>query len=481
MKTFTLSNLLKNHPNSAVTLFWVELWSAFARHGLRSLFVLYVTSELLFKDSDAYFLYGTFGSLMFLTPLLGGILADRYLGAAHVVILGCLTMLAGVLCLLLEPLFYTALALIILGYGFIKTNVSSLLGQMYPTEQKQERETGYGYMYVCTNIGALSAPMICGFFGETYGWNYGFLIMALALTLSTVLFLKSFSHFHDCSHTFKWRKSFTIYSLLLSAIFGITLFLEHAQWMDFYGLFLLFILTSPMVYIAFRCEGEERAAILQIILVFAVSILVTALGEQSGSSLNLFVNRFVDRNFAGYTIPTSWFMTLNPIFVVLLSPLIAQFWKTLLKKQIRLTLLQKMTLGVGIQGSGFYLFSLGGDMALHGLISPLWIVSGYFLDAFGELLVFPIGTAFVSQYAPKRYTHTLMGLFFVATAFGFYLGSLIATECASPDSSAEVLYSTECIALYGQTFFKIALFSCSLSLGLGAFLAVKHFFYTHTK
>ncbi|MCP4923417.1 MAG: peptide MFS transporter [bacterium] len=169
-------------------------------------------------------------------------------------------------------------------------------------------------------------------------------------------------------------------------------------------------------------------------------------------------------------------MVLNPIFVVLLSPIIAQIWQILLKRNIRLTLLQKITLGVGIQGLGFYLFALGGDLAIQGPVSPFWIVSGYFLDAFGELLVFPIGLAFVSQYAPKRYTHTLMGLYFVATAFGFYLGSLVATECALPDATPEVLQSAECIGIYGQTFFKIALFSCSLSLALAVFLLVRHLF-----
>ncbi|MCP4923418.1 MAG: MFS transporter [bacterium] len=299
MRIFSLTGLFKNQPPSVLTLFWVELWSAFARHGLRSLFVLYITSELLFKDSEAYFLYGTFGSLMFLTPLLGGILADRYLGAAHVVVLGCLTMLAGVLCLLSEPLFYPALAFIIIGYGFIKTNVSSLLGQMYPAEQKQERETGYGYMYVFTNIGALSAPIACGFFGETYGWNYGFLIMAFALVLSTGLFLKAFSLFHDLAYKFQWSKSLSIYALLLVMAAGIAVFLEQGgQWMNYYGFFLFLILVGPISYIAFKCSGTERTAIFQIMLVFSVSMLVTALGEQSGSSINLFVNRLIDRDIA---------------------------------------------------------------------------------------------------------------------------------------------------------------------------------------
>lgn len=299
--------------------------------------------------------------------------------------------------------------------------------------------------------------------------------MALALMIWTSLFLKSFSLFHELVHKFQWLKSISIYALLLGSIVGIYIFLEHGQWMNFYGLFLLLILVGPMIYIALRCSGEERMSIFQISLVFAVSILVTALGEQSGSSLNLFINRFVDRDIFGQTIPTSWFMVLNPIFVITLSPFIAQLWKRLLKRQIRLTLMQKMTLGVGIQGSGFYLFSLGGKMALQGQVSSFWIISGYFLDALGELLVFPIGTAFVSQYSPRRYTHTLMGLFFVAAAFGFYLGSLVATQCALPDATPEVLQSAECISLYGQTFFKIALFSCSLSLGLAFFLFAKHF------
>lgn len=426
----------KNNPHSLTTLFFTEMWERFSYYGMRALLVLYLVNSQNYSESDALHIYAVYTGLVYLTPLIGGYLADRFLGSQKAIFIGGLTMMIGHFLMAFPNFLYLAIGMLIIGNGYFKPNISSLLGRLYKSDDVR-RDSGFSIFYVGINLGAFLAPLIVGYVGETINWHYGFAIAGFGMLAGLIQFYIGQNKIikEDISSQSKKLNPADWGIITLVSLINLPLILVILELNQIINDFFFEILAILIILIFFYFitkkkqllavkKDIKRIAYIGILSIFVIFFWMGF--EQAGGSLTLFANNSVDRNFLGFVIPASFFQSINPLIIILIGPMIANFWLSVDRSKNKINTSQKMGLGLLLLASGFFLIMLVNNSS-ETSISLWWLVGVYFLHTMGELCLSPIGLSMVSKVSPKKIASLMMGFWFLSSAVAnFTAGKLPA-------------------------------------------------------
>ena len=426
----------KNNPHSLTTLFFTEMWERFSYYGMRALLVLYLVNSQNYSESDALHIYAVYTGLVYLTPLIGGYLADRFLGSQKAIFIGGLTMMIGHFLMAFPNFLYLAIGMLIIGNGYFKPNISTLLGRLYKPDDVR-RDSGFSIFYVGINLGAFLAPLIVGYVGETINWHYGFAIAGFGMLAGLIQFYIGQNKIikEDTSSQSKKLNPADWGIITLVSVINLPLILVILELNQIINDFFFEILAILIILIFFYFitkkkqllavkKDIKRIAYIGILSIFVIFFWMGF--EQAGGSLTLFANNSVDRNFLGFVIPASFFQSINPLIIILIGPMIANFWLSVDRSKNKINTSQKMGLGLLLLASGFFLIMLVNNSS-ETSISLWWLVGVYFLHTMGELCLSPIGLSMVSKVSPKKIASLMMGFWFLSSAVAnFTAGKLPA-------------------------------------------------------
>jgi POT family proton-dependent oligopeptide transporter len=429
------------HPRGLATLFFTEMWERYSYYGTRALLILYMTAGvqtggLGFSVMKSGALYGFYTAMVYLLSLPGGWIADRIIGQQGAVLLGGILIGAGNLCLASPPItaFYAGLALLMIGTGLLKPNVSTIVGQLY-TPQDKRRDSGFSIFYMGINLGAFS-PLIVGWVGEKVNWRLGFATSAIGMLIGVVQYLMTRKYLGeagrhpsstgDVGRDRAQKRNGTIAVVALLAVICAVAVLASNGVIhmtaevvsDVLGWVLLGIAAAVFSWMIFgkSYSLQERKRAAAILVLFIASAIFWAAYEQAGSSLNLFAERNTNRVVLGYQFPASWFQNVQPLFVLLLAPLYAWLWIRLGKREPSSP--AKFSLGLLFVGLSFLVLV----PAATGMnVSPNWLNASYFLSVVGELCLSPVGLSAMTKLAPARAVGFVMGVWFLSLSIGDWL------------------------------------------------------------
>lgn len=432
------------HPKGLYMLFFAEMWERFSYYGMRALLVFYLTKHWLFSDGKANLIYGAYGSLVYIMPVLGGYLADRYLGQRKAVLFGAVLLTCGHFLMAFEGsggqndptinIFWAALAFIIVGSGFLKANISVMVGQLYNL-QDIRRDGAYTIFYMGINVGAAIGTILAGYLGETYGWAYGFGAAGIGMLLGLVVFVlgkKSLMGRGEAPRPLAKNVEWSLYGIGLASvavIWGLIQYQDVIQtllWIS--GIALL----GYVLFQAFKLDKEPRERIFAILFLISLNPIFWGLFEQAGGSLNLYTDRYVDR--AG--VPASLFQSINPIYIILLAPIFAGLWTWLGRKGLEPSAPAKFGLALAQIGLSFLLFVWGANTFGIGpaLLTPvLFVFLIYLFQTTGELCLSPVGLSAMNRLAPKFMASLIMGAWFYMTAVGNFVAGKIGEATGGHD------------------------------------------------
>jgi len=400
------------HPRGLSTLFFTEMWERFSYYGMRAFLILYMTAPVAvgglgFDVPRASSVYGTYTGSVWVTPILGGLVADRMLGAYRSVLLGGIVIALGHFTLALRalPFFYTGLALIVVGTGLLKPNATTLVGSLYD-ERDARRDAGFSIFYMGINLGAFIGPLLAGGLAQKVDWHLGFACAGVGMTLGLIQYVLGRDRLRPAMERVasRMRAAAPLAGSPARAGGGAMLGFTPVEW------------------------GRIAA----VVVFFAFAALFWAAYEQAASTLNLFVDRYADRTVLGWTVPSSWFVAIQPLFVILLSGVFAWLWVRLGPREPSTP--AKFSLGLLFAGLSFVLLLPAGAVAQRGggvLVSSLWLVGAYFLQVVGELCLSPVGNSAVTKLAPPRIVGMMMGVWFLSIAAGNKLAGWVAGLSAS--------------------------------------------------
>ena len=423
-------------PYSLTTLFFTEMWERFSYYGMRALLVLYLVNSLGFSDADALHIYAIYTGLVYLTPIIGGYLADKYLGTQKAIFIGGLTMMLGHFLMAFPDLLFLAMGLLIIGNGYFKPNISVLLGRLYKNNDVR-RDSGFSIFYIGINLGAFLAPLIVGYVGETINWHYGFAIAGLGMLAGLIQFYLGQNKIIQEDFSKKTKKlNYSDWGLIgflsiinipiILLIFKINGFIND----NFYELLTLLFTLAIILFlkkknkINFIKEDIKKIFYIGILSLFVIFFWVGF--EQAGGSLTLYASNSVDRDFFGFIVPASFFQSINPLIIILLGPLMANFWLRIDGSNHKINTSQKMGIGLILLSAGFFLIMYVNNSNAS-YISLWWLVGVYFLHTLGELCLSPIGLSMVSKVSPKKIASLMMGFWFLSAAIANYSAGKLPT------------------------------------------------------
>ncbi len=469
------------HPKGLFVCFATEMWERFSYYGMRALLILYLTKHWEFTDATSYLIYGAYTSLVYIMPVFGGMLADQILGSKKAVTYGAILLVFGHLGMTVESneqIFYLSLALIVSGVGFLKPNISTMVGALYE-EGDPRRDSGFTIFYMGINIGAFTATLLCGYLGEQLGWAYGFGAAGIGMLFGLIIFLWGQKYLEGLAEppSNKYLQKINGISYeswaYISGIFMvlITWFLvQNSQLVgQLLGGFGAIFIGAWLLYALFRCAPDERDRLIVIGILILFSLIFWALFEQAGSSLNILTDRGVNRVIFGWEVPASMFQSLNAGFIFTIAPLFAMLWIALAKRNMEPSTPIKFSIGIIFVGLGF-LALVYGMRSSEGLQTGVfWIILIYLLHTLGELCLSPVGLSSVTKLSPQRIVGFMMGMWFFASAAGNYVAGLIARATASDSSgvSNDVFDLTQ-----KQSFMDVYTDVGLMAIGCGIFLAI---------
>ena len=441
----------ERQPRALPTIFFTEMWERFSYYGMRALLVLYLVNALHYERADALEIYGLYTGLVYLSPLLGGWLADRYLGTRKAVLIGGITMALGHFAMAFEPLLYLALGLLIAGNGFFKPNMATLLGSLY-RENDPRRDGGFTIYYMGVNLGAFFSPLVAGTLGEKVGWHYGFASAGVGMCLGIAQFLWGQERLGDAGlgggkkrlDARDWVHVIVISAAMVPLVYAVMAAWKVVGpvWDPLPGLGKLAIVLAIVaalwaighVRAKHRVEAghepltrEEWERIIAIVVMGFFVIFFWMGFEQAGGTMNLFADKLTDRNIGGWEIPASYFQSINPLaIIILLGPLMAILWKRVDSSRYAIPTPAKMALGLAFLGLGFVVMAFGDQRAeAIGKVGPLWLVFAYLLHTTGELCLSPVGLSMVTKLSPARVAALMMGTWYLANAIANYLAGVL--------------------------------------------------------
>ena len=429
------------HPRGLFVLFYAEMWERFSYYGMRALLILYLTKFWLFNDGKANLIYGAYTSLVYITPVLGGYLADRWLGQRKAVLFGGIVLAVGHLFMAYEGMqgiadpaakqadfainvFWLALALIIVGSGFLKANISVIVGQLYRMTDIR-RDAAYTIFYMGVNVGAALGTILVGYLGETIGWSYGFGLAGIGMVLGLIIFVIGKPALRGNGEPpvpLGVRSEMTLYATGLGAVAVIWGLIQFQNVIG--GLLAVFgvAMLAFTLYEAFKLPKEPRERMFAILFLIALNPVFWGLFEQAGGSLSLYTDKFVDRG----GVPTSLFQSINPIYIVIFAPFFAALWQFLGKRGLEPSAPAKFALGLFQVGLGFLVFVWGagaGDPAI--MTGVVFVFLIYLLHTTGELCLSPVGLSAMTRLAPVHLGSFIMGAWFYMTAVGNFVAGKI--------------------------------------------------------
>ncbi len=446
------------HPRGIYTLFFTEMWERFSYYGMRALLVLFMVSEIQrggmgLTDEMAAAIYGIYTALVYMAALPGGWVGDRLLGARSAVWWGGVIIACGHLVLGVQQVqtFFIGLILVALGSGLLKSNMSALVGQLYP-EGGARRDAGFTLFYMGINLGAFLGQMLCGWLGEEVGWRWGFSAAAIGMFIGLVQFKATGRHVAHIGgrvlHTGQnvrrewlllWLALAVVTTLIALCVAGVISIdpLQLARgtaW--FIGVIALLYFLWAFWFAGLTTVEKKRLVV--IVVLFLASALFWAGFEQVGSSFSLFSERFTVRQLGSWEMPASWVQSFNPIFVILLAPLVAALWSWLARKDCELSLTTKVSCSLILLALGFAVAAWAAQRALStGPVWPTWLISVVLIHTLGELFLSPVGLSAVSKLSPPRLTGQMMGIWFLGSALGDILAGLLAGKVTG-DATAQM-------------------------------------------
>ena len=422
-------------PRGLKVIFLTEMWERFSYYGNQALLVLYLVNSLGFRNADALSMYGTYTMLLYMTPLLGGWIADKFLGLRLTAVIGAIVMMLGHFAMAAPSLLHFALGLLIIGNGFFKPSSTSMVGELYDGPDDARRDGGYTVYYMGINVGAILASLVCGTLGETFGWHYGFASAGVGMAIGLFTFI-GWQHLLGRAGLRDGQRPIGVHNLPLIAICTMAsvavvaaalliwpLVSRATQGMSSWSLIAAggvlaagFVAASRRVaatrsnYLPLTpVERRRVAALAVVVLVVTVFFVCVA---QAGGSMALFANQQTDRHVVGHEFPATWFQVINPVLVLLLAPLFAILWTRINGSRFTLPDTAKIGLGMIVMGLGFVVMTLAQNRAeAHGIVGPGWLAGAYALQTIGEVMLTPIALALLSRVAPERIMGLVMGLF----------------------------------------------------------------------
>ncbi len=448
---------LFGQPIGLFILFFTEMWERFSFYGMKALLIFYLTKYHLFSDDAGNLLIGSYAALVYAVPVIGGFIADRYLGFRKAIVFGGILLVLGHLGMAYEgnaatqsmtgeitrddqalQFFYFSLALIILGVGFLKANISSLVGELYEVGDKR-RDSGFTIFYMGINLGSFLATIICVWLGEEYGWSYGFGSAGVGMLLGLVTFIYGKKYLNGKGEStapellekkfMGIKTEWVIYILSLLSVF---VFWQMVQSHEVVSSSLMIAGALSAAYILYysitQVDKKAREQLFALTILIVFTIIFWALFEQAYTSLNLFADRVLDRG----DIPAGNFLSLNALFIILLAPVFAWLWVKLGKYNPNTAV--KFSLALMLVGLGFGSLVLGINISDMGKVGMIWLVITYFLHTCGELCLSPVGLSAVTKLSPPKIVGFMMGVWFLATASSEFIASVLA-NIASVDTS----------------------------------------------
>ena len=428
----------QRQPRALWNLFLTEMWERFSYYGMRALLVLYLTKALGYTRDDALAVYAVFTGLVYLTPMVGGYIADRFLGFRKAILTGGLVMMCGNLAMTVPALLHLGLGLLIAGNGFFKPNISSLVGRQY-REKDPRRDAGFTIFYMGINLGAFVAPLVAGWLGERVDWRLGFGSAAVGMSFGLIQFTvwqarlgttglppgrEGPAHLlpRDWLHVALLTTAaipFVYAALAVLAAAGTAWALVPLQ----LKIALPFVLIGALLARAGRAGGrEDLERVLSIVVLGMFNVFFWMGFEQAGGTMNLFADKLTDRVVFGAQIPASSFQAVNPMSILVFAPILSAFWKRLDSTPRALSSPTKMAIGLVILGLGFVVMQVAQQRAdLLGIVGPLWLLGVYVIHTIGELCISPVGLSMITRVAPEKMVGLMMGVWFGSFGVANYL------------------------------------------------------------
>ena len=481
------------HPRGLVICFLTEMWERFSYYGMRALLIFYLTQHFLFSDQSASSIYAAYISLVYITPVIGGVVADRYIGPVKAVILGSLLLVAGHLGMAIEgsqavetivggetliqrdPLylqvFYFSLGLIIMGVGFLKANISTLVGSMG------------------INAGSFLGAIICGLLLQYKGFSWGFGAAGIGMLFGLVVFIKGHHLFGDAGKPKDpvalqqkiipgISREILIYILAFVGVLVCWQLMQAPPLVGgLVGATLVGMTLTVVVYAFTKCEPMDRNRMLVCLFLMSYQIIFWSLWEQTGSSLNLMADRNVDRIVFGLELPAAMFQSVNAFFIITLAPIFSIVWIYLNRRGWEPSTPTKFALALIQLGLGFLFLVYGASLASDPTqIALIWLILLYLLHTTAELCISPVGLSMTTKLSVPRVVGMMMGCWFLAMAGGNYISGTIAAMTGSDTIGGEVVDPATALANYMDVYYTAGIYSIGIGI-LALFISpvLKHF------
>jgi len=479
------------HPKGLYICFLTEMWERFSFYGMRSLLIFYLTQHFLFDaDGMAADIYGSYMAMVYALPVIGGFLADRYLGFRKAVVFGGVLLVLGHLGMAIEgrpaqlladgsivrdrvslQMLFLSLSLIIVGVGFLKPNISSIVGRLYGKDDPR-RDSGFTIFYMGINLGAASAAIIVGYLGQSpdWGWSWGFGLAGVGMVggLATFLYGQKYLHGHaNPADPEKLLQPSPIpglnkeYAIYLGGLFGVLaswqIVQHHHMVLGLLGTTSVALVLGLMWFMLKYCDKIERDRMLVAIVLVFFSVFFWSLFEQAGTSMNLFADQVVDRSVLGITLQASQFQSLDAIFILLLGPLFAIAWVALSKRGLEPSTPVKFGLGIVQVGLSFFVLVLGISTANEAhQVALIWLVLAYLLHTTGELSLSPVGLSMITKLSVQRVVGLMMGAWFLASAGAGFVAAQISKLVHIDATAGKIDDPVQALAGYSDLFYSVA-------------------------
>jgi proton-dependent oligopeptide transporter, POT family len=457
------------HPKGLYVLFATEFWERFSYYGMRAIFALYMTKMLLLDKAASSTIYGTYTGLVYLTPLIGGYVADRYWGNRRSIFVGGLLMALGQFLMFFSAslshatdkgaaitMMWAGLTFLIFGNGFFKPNISTMVGQLYK-ENDNRKDAAYTIFYMGINAGAFLAPFVCGTLGEKFDFKWGFLSAGVGMLLSLIIFYFTKDKYvvspdgrqlgvganknmdGASAPATDGKKNDGAFStqqliILIGGIIVMFSLIHFGAGIDVWGSLIYgMTIVGPIVIITDKSLTKiEKDRLWVIILIMIFVIFFWMCFEQAGVSLTFFAEEQTNRHIFGWEMPASYFQSFNAGFIIILAPIISAIWVGLSRKGINVAAPFKQSLGLAFLASGFLFIAFGSNAIPKEGASILFLTGCYFLHTVGELCLSPIGLSMVNKLTPGRFTSLMMGIWFLAIATGNKLAGFMSSLYPDP-------------------------------------------------
>ena len=463
------------HPDGLMTLFFSEMWERVCYYGMRVLLTLYLVKSLMKGDADAALIYGAYTGLVYAAPILGGKMADKFLGYRNAVMLGAILMAIGEFLILggSEQFLMIGMGALIVGNGYFKANISTIVGKLYE-DGDPRRDSGFTIFYIGINIGALLATTVIAYVGETYGFKYGFGLAGFGMLLGLIIFWTGRNNYAAAEglgfteegkqKVFAGLNKAHMVGILSLLLIPVCYFLiMQNSWMDYILISLFLFISYTLIKAGIAADAEQKVAIwkdrmIALIIFMLINITFWACFEQAGTSLTLFADRNVDRSIFGWEMPASMTQFFNPLFIIVFGSIFSVMWVKLSNIGKNPSIPLKFAFGILQLALGFLVTNIGLQFVNESFQVPLiTLVVLYLLHTTGELFLSPIGLSMVTKLSPKNIAGTAMGAWFLSFAIANYLGGQIAALTGGHSDSGVALTAGEGLEKYISIFSTLGL------------------------